>query len=388
MEHVFNGIDVWLNHDIPFWKGRWGLATNNAACTKDGQLVRTALLQAEANIICLFSPEHGITAMGADGAAQADGRDTKTGIPIRSLYGNQLLADLSELDGVIFDLPDIGLRFYTYIWTLSYLMEACAKANKRLIILDRVNPLSGCFDLVEGPYLDESLSSFIGRWRLPIRHSLTVGELAQYWKYERSFDTLPLEIVSCKNWKRNQFLQDTDLPFIRSSPGINHPDTLLLYPALCFLEGVNVNEGRGTPYPFRQFGAPWLDNSTLADFQALFNAHNVSFIPTEYVPVSGRYSGRRCNGFKLSVNDVHNFRPVAFGLHLIRLLFITHSSLVKLTAYPTWANPSGARHLLHLIGDLRIFESLVQLPNGDFEPKDDLACPRWEEKVAPFLLYK
>lgn len=367
----------------------WGLLSSDASRNSEGKLTRIALIEAGYRIERLFTPEHGLSAKGIDGAPQADGVDARTGLEVHSLYGTNYTPRLDGIDGVIFDLPDIGSRFYTYIWSLSYLMEQCAAQDKPLVILDRPNPISGLLDHAEGPMLEEhAWRSFIGRWSIPIRHSLTVAELARYWRHARAMPDLDLRYVLCEGWERGMHWADTGLPFYPPSPAICDPATLLTYPALAYLEGVNLNEGRGTDAPFQQFGAPWLNVALVEEQLDLHLPTAASWEQLEFVPQEGRYQGQHCQGLRLRIEDPLLFRPVVTGITLLAVLKLTHPKEVQAATYPTWANPSGERHLGLLLGN----SSLVQ--NWDKDPANLLrqataytACPNWKKEVTPFLLY-
>jgi uncharacterized protein YbbC (DUF1343 family) len=387
------GIDGTLEDALPSLKKQnWGLVTNDAARTREGVRTRLALLQKDWKIRCLFSPEHGLSATGMDGQAQSHHKDQLTGLPVYSLYGPQFipaLHKLTEIDGVLFDLPDAGVRFYTYLWTLSYLMEACLEAHKPLVILDRPNPLSGRLDLAEGPMLDEAtLSSFIGRWRLPIRHSLTFGELAMYWKEVRRMSGLEIQVIPCQNWGRDQYIADTDLPFFPPSPAINELDSLLTYPALCFMEGLNVNEGRGTSIPFQQFGAPWIDGKRLASLLNENNFPGVYFQAVSYTPDASRYVGEKCHGVHLKVVDRTIYRPVQTGIGILALLCLHFSEKVEWSEYPTHANPTGMNHLDLLLGNSHIRPILEETPIDVLSKLNKIVpTPEWKNEAQPYLLY-
>lgn len=389
MNWVKNGIDLLLSKGRIDPRLHWGLVSNDASITAQRELVRVALLRAGFSLQCLFTPEHGISARGADGAPQAHGMDGETGLPKVSLYGTSYTPDLSNLDGVIFDLPDIGTRFYTYIWTLSYLMETCWQAKKTLVILDRPNPLSGCLDLAEGPILEEdSWSSFIGRWAIPIRHSLTVAELANFWQHSRGMKTLDLQCVPCEGWPRTMFFRDTGLPFAAPSPAIRTPETIFTYPTIGFLEGLNLNEGRGTDLPFRQFGAPWLKPEKILSHPALTELTGIAFQAVSFVPEEGRYAGQPCHGIRLQPTNLSTFRPIKTGLVLLALLWLTHAPSVSLAPYPTWANPSGAGHLGRLLGSTKLLHLLQADPQKVLDQRSLFtSCENWSEQVKPFLLY-
>ncbi|WP_020535507.1 exo-beta-N-acetylmuramidase NamZ family protein [Lewinella cohaerens] len=389
-ELVHNGIDHLLDANFPLVKSsRWGLVTNDAALTLEGQPTRTALLNQQYNLQCLYSPEHGLSAQGVDGEAQRHQLDHLTGLKVNSLYGPGFGPELEEVDAVFFDLPDIGVRFYTYIWTLSHLMEACCAQGKKLVVLDRINPLSGQLALAEGPLLDEeALSSFIGRWSMPIRHSLTVGELARYWQATRNMQNLDLEIVPCKGWQRDFFFSDTQMPFVAPSPAINNPKTLLTYPALCFMEGLNLNEGRGTPFPFQQFGAPWVDASFLVTHLQKLHLPGLVFERVAYTPIEGRYQGESCNGALLKVTDPETYRPVTTGLAIIATLWQLYAHHIKEHTYPTHANPSGTGHLALLLGNEELVQGLQQQPESILQNLNHWTnTGNWQQQVAPYLLY-
>jgi uncharacterized protein YbbC (DUF1343 family) len=199
------GIDVLLQQHS-YKTLRIALATNNAAFTTGGEFTRAALFKNGFQVTKLFSPEHGITVKGRDGEAQTNTTDIITGLPVISLYGNKSAPseeDLSDVDAVLFDIPDIGCRFYTYLWTMTYVMEACAQFNKPFIVLDRPNPIGALIENAEGPFLDETdCYSFIGRWNIPLKHACTLGELASYFAATR-LPGLQLEVISVKNYRRH-----------------------------------------------------------------------------------------------------------------------------------------------------------------------------------------
>lgn len=387
------GVDHFLqSQDLFLRKSRWGLVTNDAARTRDEKTVRQALQDAGWRLACLFTPEHGLSATGVDGQAQPHHKDPLTGLPVYSLYGSQFaptFRTLEALDGILFDLPDVGVRFYTYIWTLSYVMEACLSAGKPLIVLDRPNPLGGQLAMAEGPMLDEArLSSFIGRWPIPIRHSLTVGELARYWRVARGMEALELTVIPCRDWRRRQYHADAGRPFYPPSPAINRPETLLTYPALCFMEGVHVSEGRGTPFPFQWFGAPWLDGARLADELNQFGFPGVVFEACHFRPESGRHAGEECRGVRLRVVDRSVYRPVWTGIGMLALLKTQYPDAIRWADYPTHANPSGARHLDLLLGNAELRLLLERAPRAVLDRLAELtAAAGWAEEVEPFLLY-
>ncbi|AXY73668.1 DUF1343 domain-containing protein [Paraflavitalea soli] len=396
---MLSGIDILLANP-PAWKNsRIGLVTNHAACTADFKPSRQALLEAGFGVTRLFSPEHGLDTIGVDGAEMHDGIDPLTGLPVTSLYGSKLAPDerdLAELDLVLFDIPDIGCRFYTYLWTMTHVMESCAMHKKHLVIADRPNPLSGRLELAEGPMLDERYnSSFIGRWNIPIRHSCTLGELALYFKSTGSSKVLQenahafkLDIIHCANWERAIFYSQQQHSFVPTSPAITSFESALLYPGLGLLEATNISEGRGTATPFRVAGAPWMDGPRIAALINDLHPKGVFARPVSFHPWEGKYAGQPCHGVMLHVADPAVFRPVAFGWLLIRLIKNAHPDSFAWAPYPTHVNQSGARHLDLLTG-LKDAESLVA-GSGDNSTEDinRYTDPGdWRNRVGPYLLY-
>ncbi len=399
MHLMVSGIDKLLANP-PEWKNnRIGLVTNHAACTADFIPVRQALLEAGFRITRLFSPEHGLDTIGVDGAEMQDGIDALTGLPVTSLYGSKLAPDqqaLAEIDTLLFDIPDIGCRFYTYLWTMTHVLEACAVHRKHLVIADRPNPLSGQLDLAEGPLLDERCnSSFIGRWNIPIRHSCTLGELAIYFKstgssqlLQENSNSFQLDIIPCANWQRTSFYPQEHYSFVPTSPAIPCFESALLYPGLGLLEATNISEGRGTATPFRVAGAPWMDGLSIAKLVNDLHPKGVFARPVSFKPLEGKYAGQQCHGIMLHAYDPAVFRPVALGWLLIGLIKKWHPDHFAWAAYPTYVNHSGARHLDLLTG-LRDAEGLVAGPGeNSLEDIAHYTDPgNWREKVAPYLLY-
>ena len=316
MQQVISGIDIFLQATEVNKNSRFAIVTNNAAFTSARILSRLALVEKGFKLVKIFSPEHGISVKVADGLFQKDSIDIKTALPIISLYGDRLKPteeDLKDIDIVLFDIPDVGCRFYTYLWTMTYVMEACAKYNKQLIILDRPNPISGNLEMAEGPILDEkNCASFIGRWSIPIRHSCTLGELATYFS-NKKIKGLDLKVVPVKNWDRNRIVND----FYPTSPAIQNISTAVVYPGMGLLEGINVNEGRGTDKPFLRFGAPWINAEELQVEMGNKKITGIEIRPCYYLPTDSLYKNEKCYGLELSVTDTNKFHPVVFFIDII-----------------------------------------------------------------------
>jgi len=385
------GVDRFITEERFQRSMRFALVTNNSACTASYIPSRLALLSQGYRVVKLFSPEHGLQAIGPDGCPMADGIDPLTGLPVKSLYGDELEPDESALAGVdamLLDLPDVGCRCYTYLWTLSHVMEACCRLNKTLIVLDRPNPISGILSLAEGPGLDESrCSSFIGRWNIPLRHSCTFGELALLWTASR-IKNLDLQIVKAVGWSRKMFYHDGASSFVPTSPAITNSEACLLYPGLCLLEATNLSEGRGTPLAFRVAGAPWMDAIAMTEQYNRLGIPGVVARAVTFVPENGKYRGESCNAIMLHVADRKRFRPVSAAMMLIKLVKDAHPKHFEWSPYPTHVNPSGEKHLDKLLG-FENAESFFEQPWNEFTTgmPQLLDCDGWGSRVQPHLLY-
>jgi uncharacterized protein YbbC (DUF1343 family) len=386
------GIDVALATPGAL-TGRIGLVTNDAARTSrdPARLSRVAMQRARIRLVRLFSPEHGLHATVADGAVVDDAADSLTGLPVVSLYGKNLQPareTLADLDAVVFDLPDIGARFYTYVWTLWHVLEACAEFRVPLVVLDRPNPLGGILSDAEGPLLDvEKFSSFVGRAAIPIRHSLTVGELARLWNAGAE-SPADLRIIPCSGWRRAMHWPDTGLPFVQTSPASASYESALLYPGLCLFEATNLSVGRGTPLAFQAVAAPWLRATEIASRFNALNLPGVSAVETNFSPTESLFAEENCHAVRLVVRNPKLFRPVRAGLNLLALVISGHQDFFHWSNYPTAANPTGALHFEYLIGQTGVRETLEKnSPNLPALIEDWTTMPGWAERVKPFLLY-
>ncbi len=386
------GIDILLSQQPTWKKGRIGLVTNHAATTNDLIPSREALLERQFDLVKLFSPEHGLDVQGADGHEMKDGIDVLTGLPVISLYSNKLAPsqnDLADIDIILFDIPDVGSRFYTYLWTMTHVMEACAQNKKKLIILDRPNPVSGNIELAEGPMLDESQASFIGRWPIPIRHSCTLGELALYFNSAKNIHC-DIDIIKCEGWNRNDLQPDWGTHFVPTSPAIQSFESMLLYPGLCLLEATNISEGRGTDRSFITAGAPWIKGEAIAVILNEMGLDDVGVTPVTFMPAdkNSKYYQQSCSGVEMEVREPHYFQSVLYGLILIRLIKQIYPQQFAWKPYPTLVNPTGKHHLDKLLG-IADSEKLFELPLPKFiaEVTRLTQCKNWKEEIEEFLLY-
>lgn len=387
---LFFGVDILIQQN-PSWKNkRIALVTNNAATTNYLQPSRLALLQNGFNIVQLFSPEHGLNTKGIDGAFINNSIDELTQLPIISLYSKKLQPsqeDLANIDVILFDIPDIGCRFYTYLWTMTYVMEAAAKYNKPLIILDRPNPISGNFSLTEGASLDENYcSSFIGRWSIPLRHSCTIGELALYFNKAKNIHA-KIEIIPCKNWNRNMFQTDWNIAFVPTSPAIKNFNSMLLYCGLGLLEATNISEGRGTENSFEIAGTPYFNNKMLCN---IFNTiqDEVELETKNFIPKESKYANELCNGILFKIKNKTTFRPVFTALLFIKMVKDCYPKNFKWSNYKTLVNPSGVKHLDKLLGTANS-EDLFNLPMQHFlsQVEKITTVYNWQKETENYLLY-
>ncbi|MCL5031072.1 MAG: DUF1343 domain-containing protein [Bacteroidetes bacterium] len=308
---------------------RIGLVTNESGVLSNGTpLVDTLANLHDVKITALFGPEHGVRSNAPAGQTVDNSVDAKTGIKVYSLYGANKKPStemLKNVDVLIYDIQDVGARFYTFISTLFYIVQAGAENHIPVIILDRPNPINGIN--VEGPIRKEDEASFVGIAPLPIMPGMTIGELAKIYAGEHFIGknlTPDLTIIKMKNWKRNSYLDQYSLPWIKPSPNIPDLETAIVYPGTCLIEGTNVSEGRGTLHPFLTIGAPFINSDSLIKKLKNYPIPGVELKPVSYTPVdipkmvtNPKYKGENCNGITIKVVDRKKFKAVDFGLKLV-----------------------------------------------------------------------
>ena len=328
MPRVKTGLEVLLETPELIGGRRWALLANQAAVTADLDPAR-AVLQAgiPGPLERLFAPEHGLDGVAQDMEAVADVRDQITGCEVRSLYGNTAETlepapqDLEDVDVVVVDLPDIGARYYTFAATMDWVMAACEKAAVEVVVLDRPNPIGGV--IREGGMVEEGFKSFVSQLPVPIRHGLTLGEVALLLQRERYSD-LELTVVPCREWRRRDWLDATGLPWVPPSPNMPSLETACLYPGLCLVEATALSEGRGTTRPFHLVGAPWLDTESLVSRLRDLDLPGIAFRPARFRPQFGKHGGEVCAGVELHSADRENLEPVALGLHILKSIHDLH----------------------------------------------------------------
>ncbi len=330
MTRVRTGADVLLDpasDRAGLLRGaRIGVVAHPASVDAGGRhLVDRLAKDGRFRLVRLFGPEHGVRGEAQDMESVDETFDRATGLPLVSLYGADVASlspkpeHLTDLDAVVYDLQDVGSRYYTFVYTLSYVMEAAAAADIPVVVLDRPNPIGG--RIVEGPVLAEALASFVGRYPLPVRHGLTTAELAVLFRDAFGI-ACDLRIVPMTGWTRRMQFEDTGLPWVLPSPNMPTPDTARVYPGGCLIEGTNLSEGRGTTRPFELVGAPWIDASALAE--ALSQAGDaegldgVLFRAAWFRPMFQKHAGRTCGGVQVHLTARENARTFAVFLAVIR----------------------------------------------------------------------
>jgi uncharacterized protein YbbC (DUF1343 family) len=330
------GLDKILSERADGLKNlRVGLICNQASVNHQFQHAADLFQENERiNLVKLFGPQHGIRGDVQDNMVEtAHAVDRATNLPIYSLYSETREPTeemLSGLDAVVFDLQDVGCRVYTFIYTMANAMIACAKFGKKMFVLDRPNPIGGA--VVEGNTLEKGHESFVGQYPIPMRHGLSVGEIAKLFNSE--FDiNCQLEVITMDGWERENFYDETDAPWVMPSPNIPAVDTTIVFPATVFFEGTQVSEGRGTTRPFEIVGAPYIDAKKYADALAALKLSGVYFRPTNFLPTFQKHAGKTCGGVFVHILDREAFEPVITGLAMVKTVFDLYPSEFR------WKNP-------------------------------------------------
>jgi uncharacterized protein YbbC (DUF1343 family) len=335
---------------------RIGLVTNASGLSpRYGWRGTVEVMAPRYTVTALFAPEHGVRGVLGPGEKVSHGVDALSGIPTYSLFEDMVFAgadeastdkaympapeSLREIDLLFFDMQDVGSRYFTYASTLFYTMRAAAAAGIPLVVADRPNPLGG--EVVEGCRQDESCRSFIGLARVPIRHGLTLGELARYYNgaYGLGCD---LTVIPMEGWERSMLWEDCGLPFVKPSPNLPTPQSILVYNGTCMLAGTNATEGRGTTTPFTTVGAPYVNPLELADALDALHLDGLRFSPTHFIPAFSKYQGTVCGGVDIHVTDPRALRAVSLGLHLVRTLQALYP---RDFAFRAPATPDGRWHI-------------------------------------------
>ncbi|MDM5280324.1 DUF1343 domain-containing protein [Paenibacillus silvae] len=386
---VKTGVDVLAGGGAHPWLSggaRIGLVTNPTGITADFiSTVDVCAGLADARLTALYACEHGLTGELQAGVPFADSEHQRYGIPVYSLYGTHkkpLPFMLADVDTVLFDIQDVGVRYYTYASTLFQMMEACGEAGKQLLVLDRPNPLGGIE--VEGGVLKQGYESFVGAWTTSIRTGMTIGELALLVNAEHS-EPCSLQVLAMEGWRRRMTFAETGLPWMMPSPNMPTVDTVRAYAGTCLFEGTNVSEGRGTTRPFEWIGAPWINGEQLAEAMQSHGLPGVHFHPIYMTPAFSKHAGEVCGGVRIFVTDEKKFRSVETGLLLLHEIAAGYAEQFE------WLEPprKGSRYFIDLltgstevrevIGDPDRLSRLMEV----WREQEQI----WRERRRPFLIY-
>lgn len=378
---VLTGIDQ-LDDFYSDLKGKsLGLLTNQTGLTKEGKATARALIDKGLDVKVLYSPEHGISGKAPDATAVKNIHDKSLNLSVISLYQRKNINSsvFEGIDVLIMDIQDIGCRFYTYINTMELAMRLCKYIGVKVLIFDRPNPINGVD--IQGAFVEPELASFIGYKKVPIRHGCTPGELLSY--YNEEYDTgTELEVIPLKDWKRNLYYDETDLPFVPLSPGIPSLASALLYPTTCLFEGVNVSVGRGTDFPFQWLGAPYSDSKKWINNLSEISLPGLTIESKKVVPGIDPYSGIECPGIVLTPvkrEQINNFES---GLLLLDSLKETFPKNFRWTEYP---EIPGRPYIDYLLGTDKFRTGKVGLVELLKKEEEDVL--QFRDMISKFLLY-
>lgn len=324
--YVKTGLDVLAQEQFaPLAGKRIGIITNHSGLTRDrGRNVDAIHRSSTVKLVTIFTPEHGLTGLRDDPNIPS-AVDEPTGVPVRSLFQGstrRLTPEmLRDVDALVYDIQDIGARFYTFVTTLGYGLEAAAQARIPYYVLDRPNPING--NAVEGPLLDEKYVSFVGYMRMPVRHGMTIGELARFYNGERKLGA-DLHVIPMEGWLRRMWFDETGLEWVNPSPAIRNLTEAILYPGACLLEGPQVSVGRGTDTPFQIIGAPWFKAREVAEYLNNFELPGVTFIPRRFTPNAYLFKDRECEGLDIQLLNRDALDSVRMGLELLHATLKFH----------------------------------------------------------------
>ncbi|SEI86654.1 Uncharacterized conserved protein YbbC, DUF1343 family [Bhargavaea ginsengi] len=329
------GVDVLLDEQKHLIEGkRVGLITNPTGVDKGlNSIVDLLHNDPDVELTALYGPEHGVRGDAQAGQYVEYYIDEVTGLPVYSLYGQTRKPTpemLENVDVLVFDIQDVGTRFYTYIYTMALAMEAAEEQDIPFIVLDRPNPLGG--EKVEGPVLDPEFASFVGQYAIPLRHGMTVGELAKLFNAEFGIGA-ELTVVEMKKWKRKSYFDETGLPFVLPSPNMPTLETALAYPGTALIEGTNVSEGRGTTKPFELIGAPFINSTELAAELNALELPGVSFRAASFTPMFSKHADTLSHGIQVHITDRDDYKPVETGLHIVKTIHDLYPEDVTLTSF-------------------------------------------------------
>lgn len=356
---ILNGIDCISQYAHLFRGKRLGLITAPTGLNNDFKST-IQILHENFNLVALFSPEHGVRGDQDAGAFIDTYLDPGTGVPVHSLYRQDSKrlteAMLQEVDMVVYDIQDVGVRYYTFIYTMLYALEDCAKAGKAFVVLDRINPLDGL--TVEGNILKQGYQSFVGNYPLAVRYGLTAGEVAAMANDQMNWNC-ELNVVLCEGWERRMQFPDTGRIWVHPSMGIPRFESALLYSGTCLFEGTNLSEGRGTAFPFEMIGAPFIDPQRLADEMNGKKLPGVLFRPVYFKPTFSKHKGELCGGVQIYVRDSRAVNAVETG---VSLLFTIKENYEQFSFLPP-VKENGRPFIDLLCGDKVYRDEFIDVPS-------------------------
>jgi len=374
---TLTGIDVLEAQNFAVLAGkRVGLITNQTGIDRNGRSTIDLLAHAPGvKLVALFSPEHGIRGIADERVSSAT--DAATGLPIYSLYGDTLRpadAMLTGLDALVFDMQDAGTRFYTYITTMGYSMEAAASHHLAFYVLDRPDLLGG--DIVEGPMLDRDRTNFVGYFPMPVRMAMTLGEMALMFNAENKIGC-DLHVIRMQNWSRRDWFDDTGLRWVSPSPNLRSVEAGILYPGLEILQAGGLSVGRGTDKPFEHLGAPWINSAEFVDYMNRRSIPGVRFLADHFTPESGLYKGEMCDGARLVITDRAPLQSMRMGMEIA-------AALTKL--YP---GKFEAGKMIELVGNAATIRRLIHGDSpGDIVSSWNGELEAFRKIRAKYLLYR
>ena len=380
MNNVVTGLERFVESP-PGWASRakLGLLCNSASVDRTLTHARTLIQRPlPGRLRALFSPQHGFFAEKQDNMIESDhGIDPVLNIPIYSLYGDTRIPTeemLDPIDVLLVDLQDVGTRVYTFAATVSYCLETAKRCNKKVIILDRPNPVNG--KAVEGNCLAPDCTSFVGRFPIPMRHGLTLGELMSLINTTFGIDC-DLDVVAMTGWKRNMYYSDTGLPWVAPSPNLPTPTSAMVYPGQVIWEGTNISEGRGTTQPFELFGAPFIDTEAVIRNLSAKDIEGVILRPVAFEPTSNKWCGKCCRGFQIHITEPDRYAPYSLSLRLIRTVCRLYPDRFE------WKPPPYEYEYERLPIDLILGDRRIREAIESHQPMDRIEAS-WQPSLAEF----
>jgi len=380
MTLVKTGLEKFIESpQLPLAGKRIGLLCNPASVDRSFRHARELLNERfPGQLTALFSPQHGFFAEKQDNMIESDDIiDPFLKIPVFSLYGKTRIPTkemFDQIDILLVDLQDVGTRVYTFIYTISYCLEEASKSGKKVIILDRPNPIGGI--VVEGNCLNPHFSSFVGRYSIPMRHGLTIGEISQLFNVQYKIGC-ELEVIEMEGWKRDMYFTNTGLPWIPPSPNLPTPFSAIVYPGQVIWEGTNVSEGRGTSQPFELFGAPFIDFKKILKTIGGNILPGVYLRPVSFEPTSNKWSGEACRGFQIHITNINEYSPYLTSLKLLQAVIINNNNDFQ------WKQPPYEYEYENLPVDLIIGDQEIRKNIEDFIRIDEIA-DLWKDDLDDF----